>query len=76
MSDASNTGGEVVHSADEVAEVKKRDGATDAPAVWHANLWADVPAAIRFANQNPLSLPGTIVFNIRDNGQVWTYDFR
>jgi hypothetical protein len=43
--------------------------------LWRADLWADVPAAIHWANQDPVSLPGEIVFNIRDNGQVWTYTY-
>ena len=43
--------------------------------LWRADLWADVPAAIAWANQDPVSQPGEIVFNIRDNGQVWTYTF-
>ena len=43
--------------------------------LWRADLWPDVPAAIRWANTNPVSQPGEIVFNIRDNGQVWTYTF-
>jgi hypothetical protein len=73
MTDASNSADEVVHSAEEAAEIKKSDVATLALA-WHANLWGDVPAAIAFANAAPLSQAGTIVFNIRDNGQVWTYD--
>jgi hypothetical protein len=67
---------EIVHTAEEAAEIKERNTAVKAPAVWRANLWANVPAAIDFANQNPVSLPGSIIFNIRDNGQVWTYDFR
>ncbi len=62
---------EVVHTENEVAEVKKSD--THAIA-WHGNLWANVPAAIAYANQPPLSQAGTIIFNQRDNGQVWTYD--
>lgn len=43
--------------------------------VWRADLWANVPTAIQWANTSPVSQPGTIVFNIRDNGQVWTYTF-
>jgi hypothetical protein len=65
---------EVAHSGDEVAEIKRRDTGTDAAPVWRGNLWANVTAAITYANQNPQNLPGTIIFNIRDNGQVWTYD--
>lgn len=42
---------------------------------WHANLWGNVPSAIGFAYQSPLSEPGRIVFDIRDNGQVWTWAF-
>lgn len=64
---------QVVHTAAEVAEVKQRGGATDSFR-WRANLWANVPAAIAYANQSPLSPAGAIIFNIRDNGQVWTYD--
>jgi hypothetical protein len=69
-----NAADEVAHTSAEVAEIKQRDRATDAPPVWQANLWSNVPAAIAYANQNPQNLPGTIIFNIRDNGQVWTYD--
>jgi len=76
MTDSADERQEVAHTADEAGDIKARDGRTDAPARWRANLWADVPAAIAFANQNPISLPPSIVFNIRDNGQVWTYDFR
>jgi hypothetical protein len=43
--------------------------------LWRADLWLDVPAAIRWANINPVSQPGEIVSNIRDNDQVWTYTF-
>jgi hypothetical protein len=42
---------------------------------WRADLWGNVPQAINWANQIPVSQPGEIVFNIRDNGQVWTYTF-
>jgi hypothetical protein len=63
---------DVVHTEDEAAGIKSSAGATDATA-WQANLWANVPAAIAFANAPPLSQAGTIIFNIRDNGQVWTY---
>jgi hypothetical protein len=42
---------------------------------WRADLFANVPTAIQWANTPPVSQPGTIVFNIRDNGQVWTYTF-
>jgi hypothetical protein len=72
MSEGSYSGDVVVNSEQEAADIKKRD-VTDAPR-WRANLWANVPAAITYANNDPISQPGTIVFNIRDNGQVWTYD--
>jgi hypothetical protein len=62
---------ELSHSADEAAEIKARD-ITDA-VTWRANLWDDVPAAISYANAPPQNGPG-VIFNIRDNGQVWTYD--
>jgi hypothetical protein len=51
-------------------ELSSRDFA---PRVWHENLWANVPAAIAWANSNPICQAGEIIFNIRDNGQVWTY---
>jgi len=47
---------------------------TDAPKTWFANLHANVPAAINYANTPWVTPGGEIVFNIRDNGQVWTYD--
>ncbi|MEV6256968.1 hypothetical protein AB0L97_27325 [Nocardia sp. NPDC051911] len=62
----------VVHMANEAADIKKQDLLDQTS--WVAHLWADVPAAISYANSPPLSQAGTIVFNIRDNGQVWTYD--
>lgn len=46
-----------------------------AAGTWRGDLWANVPTAIGWANQSPVSQPGTIIFNIRDNGQVWTYTF-
>jgi hypothetical protein len=41
---------------------------------WFANLHANVPAAINYANTPFVTPGGEIIFNIRDNGQVWTYD--
>jgi len=61
-----------VRTAAEAAEIKKSIGVQSTE--WHANLWENVPAAITYANSPPLSQAGAIVFNIRDNGQVWTYD--
>jgi hypothetical protein len=52
---------------------KKREANVTSPS-WHANLHANVPSAINYANADPFSQAGTIVFNIRDNGQVGTYD--
>ncbi|MFL6124403.1 hypothetical protein [Actinophytocola sp.] len=72
MNDSVNADDQVARSADEAAEIKTQIGTQSTE--WHGNLWADVPAAIAFANSPPLSQAGTIVFNIRDNGQVWTYD--
>lgn len=72
MTNMSYAEDEIARSTDEAAEIKSRDR-TDAPR-WRANLWSDVPAAINYANQDPQNPPGTIIFNIRDNGQVWTYD--
>ena len=69
-----------VKNTEDVADIKAsavRDAAERAiiTRLWRAYLWADVPAAIHWANQDPVSQPGEIVFNIRDNGQVWTYTF-
>jgi len=47
---------------------------TDAPRLWWPNLHPNVPAAINFANTPFVTAGGEIIFNIRDNGQVWTYD--
>jgi hypothetical protein len=65
---------EAVHTADEAAEIANSQGSTDAPA-WHANLWGDVPAAIQFAKNTAGTANCGIVFSIRDNGQVWTFNF-
>jgi hypothetical protein len=40
---------------------------------WIANLHNNATDAINYANHPPLSRAGEIVFNIRDNGQVWTF---
>jgi hypothetical protein len=71
---------EDVKNAEDAADIKAsavRDAAKAdiITRLWRADLWADVPAAIAWANQDPVSQPGEIVFNIRDNGQVWTYTF-
>lgn len=58
----------------EVENPKPATNNTDAPKTWHGNLHANVPAAIHYANNPWVSPAGEIVFNIRDNGQVWTYD--
>jgi hypothetical protein len=60
---------------DQAAEIKKRTATTRAAGSWRADLWGNVPQAINWANTIPVSQPGEIVFNIRDNGQVWTYTF-
>jgi hypothetical protein len=41
---------------------------------WRADLWGNVPQAVNWANQAPIEIKaGQIIFNVRDNGQVWTY---
>ena len=70
MSEGSYSGDEVVNTEQDAPRLKSD---VIIPS-WHAHLWNDVPAAINYANQSPLSQAGTIIFNIRDNGQVWTYD--
>jgi hypothetical protein len=68
---------DIVHTAEEAAELKKyvEKDDTDKPFItWFSHLWNNVPAAITYANANPISQPGSIDFNVRDNGQVWTYD--
>ena len=69
-----------VRNAEDAADIKASAARETAERaiigrLWRADLWADVPAAIHWANQDPVSLPGEIVFNIRDNGQVWTYTY-
>jgi hypothetical protein len=70
-----STSQDVVRTVDDIADLKNSSADDTHGLTWHANLWANVPTAIQYANNDPLSQPGTIVFNIRDNGQVWTYDF-
>lgn len=59
---------------DDMAAAKGGAGAAGATH-WRADLWDNVPSAINWANTIPVSQPGEIIFNIRDNGQVWTYTF-
>jgi hypothetical protein len=63
-----------VTNPEEAADIKAAAAAL-AGSSWQANLWDNVTQAINWANQIPVSQPGEIVFNIRDNGQVWTYTF-
>ncbi|MDV7088660.1 hypothetical protein [Rhodococcus opacus] len=62
-----------VTSPDDMSKIKNGAGARGSS--WRADLWGNVPQAINWANTIPVSQPGEIVFNIRDNGQVWTYTF-
>lgn len=64
-----------VTNFEEAAEIKYGAATSDAAGSWRADLWGNVPQAINWANTIPVSQPGEIVFNIRDNGQVWTYTF-
>ena len=66
-----------VRNPEDAAEIKQRAATLDHEAIgsWRADLWGNVPQAINWANTVPVSRPGEIVFNIRDNGQVWTYTF-
>ncbi len=66
---------DTVISPEEAAEIKESAATLEAVRAWRADLHANVPAAIKWANDPPRSQPGEIVFNIRDNGQVWTYTF-
>lgn len=62
-------------SLQQVVETVRGD-VTDAPTrSWRADLWPNVPSAINWANEIPICQPGEIIYNIRDNGQVWTYTF-
>jgi hypothetical protein len=65
----------VVHVLGEAADMKAVAAAGDQPAHWRADLWANINAALAFANQPPVAGPGSIVFHERDNGQVWTFYF-
>lgn len=63
---------EVITKAKALEGIEARD---DADRKWRADLMPNVTEAIRWANEEPISLPGEIIFNIRDNGQVWTYTY-
>jgi hypothetical protein len=63
---------ERAYSEDEAADIKKRDR-TDEPR-WWAYRWNNFSAAIKYANEEPRAQAGEITFNMRDNGEVWTYD--
>jgi hypothetical protein len=61
-------------SPEDIAALKAASSRTHGTS-WRGDLWANVPAALQWANSSPVSQPGTIIFNIRVNGQVWTYTF-
>jgi hypothetical protein len=58
-----------------VVDDVSRDPSTDGTArFWRGDLWGNVPQAVNWANQAPVEIKaGQIIFNVRDNGQVWTY---
>jgi hypothetical protein len=60
---------------EDAAKIKSQGADVRATKSWRADLWGNVPQAINWANEIPISQAGEIVFNIRDNGQVWTYTF-
>lgn len=64
-----------VSNTDEAFEAKRQAATSNAAGSWRPDLWGNVPQAINWANEIPVSRPGEIIFNIRDNGQVWTYTF-
>jgi hypothetical protein len=59
----------------DAAEAKAAAGGQRDEPRWRGDLFANVPAAVTWANTDPVSGPGTIVFSVRDNGQVWTFTF-
>ncbi len=64
-----------IRNPEDAAEIKRLAAEVEGGGSWRADLWGNVPQAINWANTIPVSQPGTIIFNIRDNGQVWTYTF-
>jgi hypothetical protein len=62
-----------VHTIAEVPQIKAASVSGIHPAHWRADLWADIRAALAFANEPPLAGPGAIVFDERANGQVRTF---
>lgn len=64
-----------VTDIEEAAEIKRSTAPTRVVGSWRADLWGNVPQAVNWANQIPVEQPGEIIFNVRDNGQVWTFTF-
>lgn len=60
-------------TADKKAAAAREAARTRAGIYWQANLWLDISNAVDWANADPVSKPGEIVFNTLDNGHVWTY---
>jgi hypothetical protein len=65
-----------VKTLDDARKIKGAIATADfIPGSWRGDLWANIPTALNWANMDPVSPPGAIFFNQRDNGQVWTYTF-
>lgn len=72
MTDDSQSEDEVVNS-EQAVELKKRH--TTCEPRWESVLYANVGLALEYANEPPISQPGTILFNTFDNGKVRIYAF-
>ena len=70
MSDYMN---EEAMNPDEAAEIKRRAATERATKLWRADLHNNVPDSLAWANGDPFSMPGEILFHQRDNGQLWTW---
>jgi hypothetical protein len=59
----------------EAAEIKRRAAMLEGTRQWRFHIHADFRSSVLWANSPPLSMPGAIVFQQRDDGLVNTWTF-
>jgi len=72
MTDDSQSEDDVVNS-EQAVEFKNRHASCEPK--WESVLCANVDLALDYANEPPISQPGTILFNTLANGKVRIYAF-
>jgi hypothetical protein len=62
---------------EDAATIKARaaQGGPEGGGSWRADLWGNREQALNWANTVPVSQPGEIIFQHRENNTCWTFTF-